>query len=129
MIKVFCSKRKNAIFQKSLGQKRYYSCLKYVDGVIGNSSSGIIEVPSFKKGTINIGERQEGRLKSKSIIDCKPTKNEIIRAINKLYSHKFQELLKNTVNLYGKGGASSAIVNKIKGFNFESINRKIFYDL
>ena len=86
LIKDFCNERINATYQKSLGQNKYFSCLKYVDGVIGNSSSGIIEVPSFKKGTINVGERQEGRLKSKSIIDCKPYKDEIIKAIEKLYS-------------------------------------------
>ena len=57
LIKDFCNERINATYQKSLGQNKYFSCLKYVDGVIGNSSSGIIEVPSFKKGTINVGER------------------------------------------------------------------------
>ena len=67
-IRSFCSKHINAQAFTSLGQLRYLSCIKHVDGVIGNSSSGIIEVPSFKKGTINIGDRQRGRLKAKALL-------------------------------------------------------------
>ena len=129
MIKDFCSLRNNAVYKDSLGQQNYFSCLRYVDGVIGNSSSGLIEVPSFKKGTINIGERQEGRLKSKSIIDCKPLKGEIISAINKLYSSEFRNILNNLVNLYGDGGASSAILEIIEDLDLEKINKRKFFDL
>jgi len=68
----------------SLGQMRYLSTLKYIDGVVGNSSSGLLEVPTFKKGTINIGNRQKNRLKATSVIDCKPHKMEIINSINSL---------------------------------------------
>ena len=63
MVEDFCKNRTNAKCYKSLGQINYLSCLKYVDGVVGNSSSGLIEAPSFKKGTINIGDRQRGRLR------------------------------------------------------------------
>ena len=65
-----------------------------------------MEVPSFKKGTINIGERQDGRIKSSSIIDCKPNKYDIINSINQLYSSKFQSDLKKTINVYGLGNSS-----------------------
>ena len=80
----FCKKNKNAKSYISLGQLRYLSCIKYIDGVVGNSSSGLIEAPSFKKGTINIGNRQTGRIKAKSIIDCQPKRISILNAIQKL---------------------------------------------
>lgn len=128
-IEKFCKKSKNAFCFKSLGQLNYFSCLKFVDGVIGNSSSGIIEVPSFLKGTINIGNRQTGRLKSKSIIDCNPSKLEIKKAINKLYSKNFQDSLKYVINPYGDGEASKKIIEKIKNINLDGILIKKFYDL
>ena len=89
MILKFCTVNPNAKAYTSLGQLKYLSCLKYVDGVLGNSSSGLLEVPSFKKGTINIGDRQQGRLKAKSVIDCSCEKKAIINSINYLYSEKF----------------------------------------
>ncbi len=128
-IEKFCKKSRNAVCFKSLGQLNYFSCLKFVDGVIGNSSSGIIEVPSFLKGTINIGNRQKGRLKSKSIIDCNPSKLEIKKAINKLYSKDFQDSLKCVVNPYGDGDASKKIIERIKNINLDGILMKKFYDL
>ena len=70
MIEEFCSKNTNAHCFTSLGQLRYFSAINYIDGVVGNSSSGLAEVPSFKKATINIGDRQKGRLKADSVIDC-----------------------------------------------------------
>ena len=94
LIKRFCNSRENAYNYKSLGQTNYFSCLNYCDGVLGNSSSGILEVPTFKKGTINIGDRQKGRLRANSIIDCEPYKEEIINAIEKLYSKNLKERLR-----------------------------------
>ena len=129
LIKQFCIDRKNACYYKSLGQLNYLSCLKYCDGVLGNSSSGLIEVPSFKKGTINIGDRQVGRLRAKSVIDCGTSKNEIIKAINFLYSNEFQENLNNIENPYGKGGASHLIINKLEELDFKAVLKKKFYDL
>ena len=70
----------------SLGQLRYFSCMKQVNGLVGNSSSGLLEAPSFKIGTINIGDRQQGRLKSKSVIDTAPDTQSIISAIEYLFS-------------------------------------------
>ena len=129
LVKQFCIDRKNAYFYKSLGQLNYLSCLKYCDGVLGNSSSGLIEVPSFNKGTINIGDRQVGRLRAKSVIDCGSNKDEIIKAINILYSYDFRENLKNIENPYGNGGASNLIVNILDRLDFKEVLKKKFYDL
>ena len=129
MIKNYAKKRKNVFFYKSLGSLLFLSCLKYVDGMIGNSSSGLLEMPSFKKGTINIGERQTGRLKSISIIDVAPRKKNIIKAIKILYSKKFQKKLKKTKNLYGNGGSSKKIVHILKKINLKKVSNKKFYDI
>jgi len=83
----------------SLGQLRYLSALQYVDAVVGNSSSGLAEVPSFRIGTINIGDRQKGRIKALSVIDCEPKKEEILKAFKEIYSKEFQEKLKGTYGL------------------------------
>ncbi|MBH30559.1 MAG: UDP-N-acetylglucosamine 2-epimerase (hydrolyzing) [Candidatus Marinimicrobia bacterium] len=113
----------------SLGQLRYLSCIKHVDGVVGNSSSGLTEVPSFNKGTVNIGDRQRGRLKADSVIDCEPKKYSIKNAIEKLNSIDFQKDLNNVVNPYGTGGASDAIVKILEDLSFDDILKKKFYDL
>ena len=83
--------KKRAIFFESLGQRNYLSVLQFVDGVVGNSSSGLLEAPSFKIGTINIGNRQDGRLKSKSVIDCDSTKESISFALKQLFSNDFKK--------------------------------------
>ena len=129
LIKEFTSDHSNAYFFKSLGQLRYLSCINHIDGVVGNSSSGLIEVPSFKKGTINIGDRQRGRLQANSIINCKPNHKSISSAIDKLYSDHFQSTLKEVVNPYGVGGASEKVVEVIKKYPLENIVKKTFYNL
>lgn len=129
MIEKFCKERKNSKYFKSLGQLNYLSCLNYVDGVVGNSSSGLIEAPSFKKATINIGDRQKGRLKAKSIIDCSPDKNSIIKSINKIYSQDFKNILKNVINPYGNGGASESISKIITEIKLDNILKKKFFDI
>ncbi|PWE19333.1 UDP-N-acetylglucosamine 2-epimerase [Aliarcobacter skirrowii] len=121
-------------FQKSvqftsLGQLRYLSALQYVDAVVGNSSSGLAEAPSFRIGTINIGDRQKGRIKASSVIDCEPNKDSILKSFEKLYSKEFQETLKTTINPYGNGCASKKIVEILKNVNLENILKKSFYDL
>lgn len=113
----------------SLGQLRYLSALKFVDAAVGNSSSGLIEVPSFKIGTINIGDRQKGRIKAQSVIDCKPLKNSIKESLAKLYSKKFQYLLEATENPYGDGKSSKKILKKIKDVSLDGILKKSFYDV
>lgn len=113
----------------SLGQLRYLSALQYVDAVVGNSSSGLAEAPSFKIATINIGDRQKGRIKASSVIDCEPNKDSILKSFEKLYSKEFQETLKTTINPYGDGYASKKIVEILKSVDLENILKKSFYDL
>ena len=90
MIQDFVQKNTNAKVFTSLGQLRYLSCIKYFDAVIGNSSSGLIEVPHLKKPTINIGDRQKGRLKADTVIDCEPNRLSINNALKKALSNDFQ---------------------------------------
>lgn len=130
LIKDFCFKNsKNCSLYPSLGQLKYFSALQYVDGVIGNSSSGLLEVPSFQKGTINLGNRQGGRLKAASVIDCDFDKSNILKAVKKLYSKNFQTKLSLAKNPYGAPGASLKIYNKIRTIPLDSILQKKFYDL
>lgn len=113
----------------SLGQLRYLSALQFVDAVVGNSSSGLLEAPSFKIGTINIGDRQKGRIKANSVIDCEPSKESIKKAFEKLYSKEFQDSLQDTINPYGDGCASAKIVEVLKTLKLDDILKKSFYDL
>lgn len=129
MVKAFVGRHANARVYTSLGQLRYLSCVNQVDGVVGNSSSGLAEVPSFKKGTINIGDRQKGRLQARSVINCEPNFESIGAAIRKLYSDEFQANLENTSNPYGEGGASEKVLSIIKNYSFEGILKKEFHDL
>jgi len=129
MIEEYVAAHSNARVFTSLGQLRYLSCLKYVDGVVGNSSSGLIEVPTFHKGTINIGDRQRGRLKAASVIDCAPERGAISSALARLYSDEFQRSLKDVWNPYGNGGASDRIVQVLRDYPLESILKKSFHDL
>tara|TARA_B100000989_G_scaffold83491_1_gene59813 strand:- start:6366 stop:7526 length:1161 start_codon:yes stop_codon:yes gene_type:complete len=127
-IKKISKKNKNIYYFKSLGKENYFSLLRLFDGVIGNSSSGIIEVSSFKKGTINIGERQKGRVQPKSVINCRPKKKEIKSAIKKLISNSFQEKLNFIKNPYYKKNTENNIIKIIKKINLKKINKKTFFD-
>lgn len=129
MVEQFVSEHPNARAFKSLGQLRYLSCIAQVDGVVGNSSSGLTEVPSFKKGTINIGERQRGRLQASSIINCEPNIESITDALVKLYGADFQASLRQVINPYGEGGASEKVVEIIKHYELAGIVKKSFYDI
>jgi UDP-N-acetyl-D-glucosamine 2-epimerase, UDP-hydrolysing len=130
MIDEYVSKNKDkSICFTSLGQLRYLSALQYMDAVVGNSSSGLAEAPSFKIATINIGDRQKGRIKASSVIDCRPDKNSILKAFSGLYSYEFQQKLKNVVNPYGDGCAGKKIIRIIKEVDLSSILKKTFYDL
>jgi GDP/UDP-N,N'-diacetylbacillosamine 2-epimerase (hydrolysing) len=113
----------------SLGQLRYLSTLQYVDAVVGNSSSGLLEAPSFHIGTINIGNRQAGRIKARSVIDVPPQKDAILKAFDKLYSDTFQKQLKEVQNPYGEGFASQKILAILQSANLENILQKKFYDI
>jgi GDP/UDP-N,N'-diacetylbacillosamine 2-epimerase (hydrolysing) len=129
MIDEFVEANSNAKAFTSLGQLRYLSCISQVDGVVGNSSSGLTEVPSFKKGTINIGDRQLGRIQASSVINCQPTEKDIKRAIETLYSVDFQRNLGATKNPYGAGGASDRVVRALKDALLEGIVKKSFHEL
>jgi len=120
---------KKSVGFTSLGQLRYLSALKYVDIVIGNSSSGLTEAPSFKTATINIGDRQKGRIKAESVLNCLPKKQSIIKSIEYAYSKKFQKILKDVKNPYDKGPPSKKIIKIIKNIKLENILKKKFYDL
>lgn len=129
MVDTFVANHSNARAYTSLGQLRYLSCIAQVDGVVGNSSSGLIEVPCFKKGTINIGDRQRGRLQASSVINSEPNKLAIRIALQRLYSEEFQMTLKEVRNPYGEGGASEKIVATIKDAMLDGILKKHFYDI
>jgi GDP/UDP-N,N'-diacetylbacillosamine 2-epimerase (hydrolysing) len=129
MVEQFVAQHANTRAFTSLGQLRYLSCIAHVDGVIGNSSSGLLEVPSFRKGTINVGDRQRGRLQALSVINCKPSRRSITKAIEKLYSADFAASLSAVCNPYGEGGASEKVVETIKHYVIDGIVKKDFYDL
>ena len=115
----------------SLGQLRYLSTMMYCDVVIGNSSSGIIEAPILKKSTVNIGDRQKGRIQAESIINCNPVKDEIIKAIKKALSKEFVESLKKTGIIEEKNSVSENIIAIIKEYltNIKTNIKKKFYDI
>ena len=129
MVQDFVAQHPNARAYTSLGQLRYLSCIAHMDGVLGNSSSGLTEVPSFKKGTINIGDRQRGRLQAASVINCEPMRDSVKRALEQLYSNSFQSNLHQVINPYGEGGASNKVVNILRGIPIDGVVKKIFYDL
>ena len=129
LILKFVKKKKDAYFFKSLGQKVYYSCCKHMDCMVGNSSSGLLEMPSFKKYSINLGDRQKGRIKAASVIDCKFNSNEIFTKINYALNEKNQSKIQSVKNPYGYGGASKKIASTLERIKFEKIINKKFYDI
>ena len=129
MVSDFVQAHPNSKVFTSLGQLRYYSCLAQVDGVVGNSSSGLAEAPSFNIGTVDIGDRQKGRLKASSVISCEPRFSDIQKALRILYTEDFQSHLKDVVNPYGNGGASKAITEALRSYPLANIRKKPFYNL
>lgn len=114
----------------SLGMVRYLSAMKYAHLVIGNSSSGILEAPSFRVPTINIGDRQKGRIKCESIIDCNPNKKAILDAISKGLSSSFRDSIKTMESPYGNGTTSQQIIDIINKYLENGIDlKKKFYDI
>jgi GDP/UDP-N,N'-diacetylbacillosamine 2-epimerase (hydrolysing) len=128
LVEDFVATHTNARVYTSLGQVRYLSCMRYVDGVVGNSSSGLAEAPSMGVGTVNIGDRQKGRLSAASIIHCAPTLDSIRAALTQLYEPSFRSSLAATINPYGSGGASKKIVEVLKSHPFEGLLKKSFFD-
>lgn len=114
----------------SMGTLNYLSAMKYADLVIGNSSSGIIEFPFFGKPTVNIGDRQKGRIRAESVIDCRPVKDDIAASIQKALSEDFRGLCKNTKNPYGDAGTSERIVTILEKELSKPMNlKKRFFDI
>ena len=114
-----------------MGQLRYLSAMKYCSFVIGNSSSGIIEAPIMKKVTINIGDRQKGRLMTRSIINCEPKKDDVVKAINLALNKEFKKKVETEANPYGIGNTSKDIILILKEylFNNKILSKKKFYDI
>ncbi|TEY02796.1 UDP-N-acetylglucosamine 2-epimerase [Campylobacter sp. US33a] len=129
MIDEFVLKHQNAISFVSMGALNYLSTMQFIDAVVGNSSSGLCEAPSFKIATINIGDRQKGRIKASSVIDCESDYKSICKAFESLNKSDFQLNLKNTINPYGQGGAARKAKEILKNENLDHILKKEFYDI
>jgi len=128
LIEKYVNSRANAKSYASLGAVRYLSTLACVDGVVGNSSSGILEAPSCRVGTVNIGDRQRGRLQAASVISCTSNQEVIENAIRQLMSEDFKHIVQNVVSPFGDCGASERIVRIIKNQTNQSFNPKQFVD-
>lgn len=114
---------------KSLGLKRYLSVMKHVGAVVGNSSSGIVETPSFGIPTLNIGDRQKGRLQADSIVNCSSDKQSVVEGLKKVLSFEMQEKAKHTANPYEQTDSALRIFNVISTYPLDKLNQKHFYDL
>jgi GDP/UDP-N,N'-diacetylbacillosamine 2-epimerase (hydrolysing) len=125
----FVAAHPNARAYASLGQLRYLSCMQFVDGVVGNSSSGLAEAPSFGIGTIDIGDRQRGRLRAATVIHCPPARDAIAVAIDRLYDPTFRAGLANVENPYGTGGAAAKITEILCHHAIDNLIMKHFHDL
>jgi UDP-N-acetylglucosamine 2-epimerase (non-hydrolysing)/GDP/UDP-N,N'-diacetylbacillosamine 2-epimerase (hydrolysing) len=121
--------KENSKVYTSMGQLLYLSALNRVNAVIGNSSSGIVEAPCVPVPTVNIGDRQKGRLKAISVIDCPENREDIINAIKKAISDQFRESISRTISLYGQGDASIKIKEKLKEVSLNDVVMKRFYNI
>lgn len=121
--------RGRVLLSQSLGQLRYLSAIKYCDLVIGNSSSGLIEAPTFKVPTVNIGDRQKGRIAGDTVISCDGKSDSIQNAINEALSNSFKEKCCSSINLYGEGDSSNKILNVILNENLDVLVFKSFFDI
>lgn len=130
MIKSFVKKNKNKhkVF-KSMGDKLYSSTMKHSNLVLGNSSSAIIEAPFFKVASINIGDRQKGRTKASSTLDCLPNKFSITHAIKKALSKNFKRKIVSVKNPYELPNSSAKIFNILKKVKIKNVLKKSFYEI
>ncbi len=129
LLEQFAARHAHAHVFASLGQLRYLSCMAHVDGVVGNSSSGLLEAPSFGIGTINIGDRQRGRLQAGSVINCLPDGQGIATALRRMYSEEFRAGLGSVRNPYGDGGASARIVATLRHVELDGLLKKRFHSI
>lgn len=114
---------------KSLGYKRYLSTMKYAGAVVGNSSSGVVEAPSFHIPTLDIGDRQKGRIAADSVYHCAPDAESIKAGLSYIFSDEFQEVVKNSQNPYEKPDIVKSIFDVISTYPLEGIIKKPFYNL
>jgi UDP-N-acetylglucosamine 2-epimerase (non-hydrolysing)/GDP/UDP-N,N'-diacetylbacillosamine 2-epimerase (hydrolysing) len=121
--------KERVIVFTSMGQIRYLSALQHVNAVVGNSSSGIIEAPACKVPTINIGNRQSGRLKAITVIDCVEKTAAIVSSINKALAPEFAETLQKSESLYGAGETSENIITILRSISLDELTIKRFHDL
>lgn len=113
----------------SLGQLRYLSAVEHCIAVVGNSSSGILEAPSLKRPTVNIGDRQKGRTQAESVVNCDIDVKSITQALNIVSSEEFQINSKAVMNPYGEGLSAPAIMSELIKTNWSNITEKEFYDV
>lgn len=116
------------LFSESLGQENYWSVMALATAVVGNSSSGILEAPSFPTATVNVGPRQDGRIFAQSVVSCSPTQAAVSRALNQVLSQDFRQLLASVVNPLGGAGAGRKIISVLENVTSDTLNRKVFYD-
>jgi len=128
-VQQFVSTHPNSRAYSSLGHLRYLSYMQFVDAVVGNSSSGLAEAPSLGVPTVNIGDRQKGRLRATSVVDCAPDRNAIAAAVAKTGDPIFRNQLSNVINPYGNGGASERIVDIVRTYQLDGILKKSFYNI
>jgi GDP/UDP-N,N'-diacetylbacillosamine 2-epimerase (hydrolysing) len=117
-----------SILIKSMGQLNYLSALRHVDAVVGNSSSGLIEAPGFHIGTLNVGHRQDGRLRAASVLDCECEEQAILNGLSTIYSDAFRHQLAGVTNPYGEGGAAEKVVAILKSIDINQLIPKTFFD-
>ena len=130
LIDEYVSKNKNkAVTFTSLGQLRYLSAIPFMTAVVGNSSSGLLEVPSFRIPTVNIGDRQRGRIQGDSVINCDPTETSIKKALDIAKSKEFRDNVKDKVSPYGENNSSEIIIDKLINISLDGILKKKFYNL
>lgn len=129
LIKEFVDKNSNrSVHHASLGQDLYLSTLRYVSGVVGNSSSGVIEAPSIPVASVNIGDRQKGRISAASVIHCDVDRDQISHAINQILDPKIQSSLREPHNPYGDGNVATRLVSVLETVELEKIIKKRFVD-
>ncbi|MBU2490703.1 MAG: UDP-N-acetylglucosamine 2-epimerase (hydrolyzing) [Proteobacteria bacterium] len=130
MIREYCESRPGmAQAHASLGRLNYLSAVRLSRAVLGNSSSGILEAPALETPTVNIGGRQAGRVRAKSVLDCEPERDSIRTALEKALSPEFREGLAGMENPYHRPGTARAIRDAIRDFDFSGTRKKGFYDL
>lgn len=130
MLEIYRDKNVNRVLLcESLGQCKYLSALKHADLVVGNSSSGLIEAPSLQIPTVNIGERQSGRVSGETVINCDVKVRSIKNAIKIALSDDFKKKCKNSKNPYGNGDSSKKIVNKLRKVDLNNVLMKKFFNM